>query len=184
MKCARCQLQSVEGASLCPIHMVRARVFSWSQQRPRCNRYMPRSGIKGRNSLDPLRSIAEQLLERLATQNNKCAISGQSIKLGVNAEIDHIESIAINPERAFDIENLRWVNSTINKTNTKGSPRKVNASNEQKLSKALIDVRHKAIHWEIANQQLLSIWRDIDTLIDDYTSIEGAVLSVIDDLPT
>lgn len=172
MKCARCQLQAVEGASLCPIHMIRARVFGWSQQRPRCNQYMPRSGIRGRNSCDPLRSIAEKLLGKLTAQNNKCAISGQVITLGVNAEIDHIEPIALNPSKAFDINNMRWVDSTVNKTNTKGSPRKVNASSEEKLLKALTDVQHKAVNWKIANQQLALIWQDINKLIDKSKTIK------------
>ena len=181
MKCARCQSQAVEGASLCPVHMIRARVFAWSQQRPLCNRYMPRSGIKGRNSLDPLRVIAEKLLKRLAEQNNKCAISGKSIHLGVNAEIDHIEPIAINPARAFEFDNMRWVDSTINKTNTKGAPKKTNASNEQKLLKALVDVQHKATHWKITDQQLAPVWESINELINAYNAIESDALSVAND---
>lgn len=181
MKCARCQSQAVEGASLCPVHMVRARVFAWSQQRPLCNRYMPRSGIKGRNSLDPLRVIAEKLLKQLAVQNNKCAISGKSIQLGVNAEIDHIEPIAINPAKAFEPDNMRWVDSTINKTNTKGTPKKTNASNEQKLLKALVDVQHKAAHWKITDQQLTPIWESINELINAYNAIESDALFIADD---
>ena len=172
MKCARCQLQAVEGASLCPVHMVRARIFAWSQQRPQCNGYMPRSGIKGRNSVDPLRTIAKELLNKLADQSGKCAVSGKPIKLGANAEIDHIEPIATNPSRAFELDNMRWVDSTINKTSTKGTPRKVNASDEQKLLKALVNVQHRAIHWKIANKQLASIWSDINALIDAYGATE------------
>jgi hypothetical protein len=142
---------------------------------------MPRSAIKGRNGLDPLRSIAEKLLEQLAAQNNKCAISGQSIKLGVNAEIDHIEPITINPAKAFEINNLRWVDSTVNKTSTKGTPKKANASSEQKLLKALIDVQHKATYWKITNRQITPIWESINTLINAYSAIEGDALLIADD---
>jgi hypothetical protein len=181
MKCARCQSQAVEGASLCPVHMVRARVFAWSQQRPRCNCYLPRSGVKGRNSVDPLRVIAEKLLKQLAIQNNKCAISGKLIQLGVNAEIDHIEPIAINPAKAFEIDNMRWVDSTINKTNTKGTPKKTNASNEQKLLKALVDVQHKAANWKITDQRLMPIWESINELINAYNAIESDAPFIADD---
>ena len=170
MKCARCKSEAMDGASLCVVHAIRARIAAWAQQRPSCKPYMPRSLSKGRAGDDPLAVIAKGLLVMLEHQKYTCAISGKRIALGVNAEIDHIIPIASDPEKAFDLSNLRWVDARINKTNTRGKPRQVGLSDEQKLLKALIIVQHKASTWEIRDEKLSSLWEEIQQLTADYQS--------------
>jgi 5-methylcytosine-specific restriction endonuclease McrA len=168
MKCGRCKAEALAGASLCPVHIVRARIWAWSQQRPSCKIYMPRSLQKGRKGSDPLAVIAKDLLNLLDQQKHTCALSGKPIALGVNAEVDHIEPIALRPEKAFTLDNLRWVDATVNKRNTKGAPKKTNVGDEQKLLNALTAVQHQAINWKICDQELVKIWRQIEGLISLY----------------
>lgn len=87
MKCARCKAEALTGASLCPLHIVRARIWAWSQQRPACKIYMPRSLNKGRKGSDPLAVIAKDLLNLLAQQKHTCAISGEPITLGITRKL-------------------------------------------------------------------------------------------------
>jgi 5-methylcytosine-specific restriction endonuclease McrA len=129
---------------------------------------MPRSLQKGRKGLDPLAAIAKDLLNLLEQQEHTCAISGKPIFLGVNAEIDHIEPIALKPEKAFILNNLRWVDATMNKKNTKGSPKKTNVGDEQKLLNALTAVQHQSVNWKICNQELAEIWQHIKELVELY----------------
>ena len=175
MKCARCKAEALAGASLCPLHIVRARIWAWSQQRPCCKIYMPRSLKKGRKGSDPLAAIAKDLLNLLEQQKHTCALSGEPIVLGVNAEVDHIEPIALKPEKAFTLDNLRWVDATINKRNTKGTPKKTNVGNEQKLLNALTTVQHQAVNWKICNQELIEIWQHIEEIIGQYREIKEKI---------
>jgi hypothetical protein len=64
------------------------------------------------------------------------------------------------------------VDATINKRNTKGTPKKTNVGNEQKLLNALTTVQHQAINWKICNQELIEIWQHIEELIGQYRAIK------------
>ncbi|MDE5583269.1 MAG: hypothetical protein K2J08_06170 [Ruminococcus sp.] len=55
-----------------------------------------------------------KLEELFDTQNGMCAISGLTIKLGVNASIDHIKPLSKYPELLNELSNLQWVDSRIN----------------------------------------------------------------------
>lgn len=60
------------------------------------------------------RELVEQLIEKLALQDYKCAITGIPIELGKNAQLDHI--VEICNKGTCELNNLQWVDSRANQT--------------------------------------------------------------------
>lgn len=56
-----------------------------------------------------------ELDELFLKQNGRCVYSGRLLILGINASIDHKKPLSKYPELNFDIKNLQWVDSTINR---------------------------------------------------------------------
>lgn len=55
-----------------------------------------------------------ELKEKLYNQNCRCAYSGRALKIGYNANLDHIFPSSRYPEFKYDISNLVWVDKNIN----------------------------------------------------------------------
>lgn len=54
------------------------------------------------------------LKEKLESQNYKCAYTGKSLKLGLNASIDHKLPVAHYPLHKYDHDNVEWVDLKVN----------------------------------------------------------------------
>ena len=113
--CARCRRPKFGDHSLCRGHLVRARMHQWGNSRPECKQYRP-SGGRGRQGGDPLFDLAEQMLKKLEEQGNKCAVTGEPIDLGTNAQLDHIVGVPERPDLAYEPSNLRWVSQKTNQS--------------------------------------------------------------------
>lgn len=171
MKCTRCKHDAIEGRSLCKVHLIRARINQWAIQRPECKPYLPRSDKRGRNASDPLSEIARKVVNKLEEQDYRCAISGQVIDLLNNAEIDHIESINERPDLAFSIENLRWVDSAINKKSNKGKTSGIDKTPEHKLLRAMKKLLNSSYGWNLVNKEARDCWEQIKKDIDKYEKL-------------
>ncbi len=55
-----------------------------------------------------------ELKALLDAQGWTCAYTGEPLRLGINASVDHIYPISRFPERAHDIGNLEWVCLSVN----------------------------------------------------------------------
>lgn len=53
----------------------------------------------------------EQLLER---QNFTCVYTGRQLILGLNTSIDHIKPLSLFPQLNYNIDNLQWIDSSVN----------------------------------------------------------------------
>ncbi len=58
-------------------------------------------------------SIAETLLERF-NQNPFCPYTGERLRLGYNAHLDHVVSVKARPDLKNDISNVEWISEKAN----------------------------------------------------------------------
>jgi hypothetical protein len=173
MKCTRCSKEALQGKSLCKLHLIRARIWQWSVQRPECKPYLPQTTGLGRRGNDPIMRIAKQLDEKLKEQEFKCAITGIDISLLTNAEIDHIQSISKQPELAFDINNMRWVDATANKKSNVNKNKNINRTNEHKLLRALARLECQACNWQLKDKNARNLWSQMQKIIKEYKDCVG-----------
>lgn len=59
--------------------------------------------------------VVKSLVEKLGRQGGKCPYTGESIEIGVNAELDHIKPKSRFPDLIDDLDNVEWVSSRINR---------------------------------------------------------------------
>ena len=57
----------------------------------------------------------EELEKLLNEQGHKCAYSGRPLEIGINASIEHVAPKSKHPLKAKDLDNLKWVDLSINK---------------------------------------------------------------------
>ena len=56
-----------------------------------------------------------ELKDLLDRQQHRCAYTGKRIAIGKNASIDHIFPTSRYPDRATDINNIRFVDGNVNR---------------------------------------------------------------------
>ena len=61
------------------------------------------------------KNIARFLRDKLYSQDHKCPYTGETLVLGVNAQIDHVLPVSRYPDQRNNPDNLEWVSSTANR---------------------------------------------------------------------
>lgn len=56
----------------------------------------------------------EYFMQEMALQENKCPYTGRALIPALNASLDHIIPKSVNPDLATNIDNLEWVDMSIN----------------------------------------------------------------------
>jgi 5-methylcytosine-specific restriction endonuclease McrA len=161
MKCARCPDGAMVGKSLCPKHVIRSRVIQWKSNYPLSAPYFPsKKGFAD--------ELANNLIVKLRLQENRCAVSNCLIDLSTNAHIDHVIPVSLDPSLAFDIDNLRWVEKTINLQITKGVPRE-NKCHNTMIKRRLMEAVARSHNYEqhLSSDQLEK-WKTIVNLINQF----------------
>ncbi len=57
-----------------------------------------------------------QLEALYVAQGGRCAYTGKSIRIGENASLEHVSPASRDKIRASDIDNLKWVDITVNRS--------------------------------------------------------------------
>lgn len=170
--CSRCSRPLLDGYSLCVGHMVRARMSQWAVQRPECKPYRPSYG-KGSGN-DALYELACLALQKLEEQKSICAVSGEPIQIGVNAQLDHIQSVPDRPDLAYEISNLRWVSERANKRLNRGKAGTHRKPASARIELALTRLMHQSESWHPEGPHLQKQWLQIRQNISSYLELCNA----------
>lgn len=100
--CASCKKLKLPNSMFCSYHHIQKIIHSQKNM----------GRFKHLKTKNEITLYVEKLIEKLENQNYKCAITGVTIELGVNASLDHIQEFSQGG--TCTLENLQWVDKTAN----------------------------------------------------------------------